>query len=273
MQGRIARSIYVDMQASGITIDDRKLATLQKDTEKLAYAFKHYLSWIIINKDRIIDYAIQIFDELREKASTVTHRRTQEIVNGLIIGFKIFLMFMTENKALTLEESQELEKNMYIAFDELIEEQTLELEELNPVDMFYSALEQLFISNSIRVVDYETGRNFNGMYNGEKVGFYNRELQQLFLFPDIIYTKIAEFYSKQGINFPIPKRSFWGYMYSNECLFKAPKQKRNDKKIRINKIDYTVVAIKNKNPDMFQLDIVNPNTENNRPNGIPITDI
>ena len=244
------------MQNNGIIIDSKKLAELQKNIEKLPYCFKQYLKWIIVNKERIIVFSIKTSDELREQTIGLeAHKRTKEIINGLIIGFKILLMFMTENNVLTLEKSQELEKNMYIAFNELIEEQTLELEELNPVEMFYEAFEQLYISNTISIRDYETGRLFRGLnYTTTDVGFYNRKENQLYLFPDLIYSQVTDFYIKQGIKFPIPKRSFWTYMYNNGCLYRNPKQKRNDRKIRYNKIDYTVVAIENKNPSLFTIE-------------------
>lgn len=254
-QSRIARSLIINMKKD--SLDEPKLSALQNKTEQLAFCMMKYIEWIIKNEQKIREYIKTNFYELREKQNSNNHGRTNEIINVLTIGFTMFLQFLLDNNVISIDKKQELEETAYNTLNQLVEEQTQEIEELKPTEMFYNAVEQLLVSKSIKILDYKTEEIIEeNSYSGEFVGFLDKTNNCYYFLPDIIYQNVLSFYNKQGIKFPLNKTSLWKYLLEEDLLVRND-EKRYTMQRSVNKKMYTVVGVKLKNKIFTDTDDTN----------------
>lgn len=241
-QSRIARSLIIELTQNSIDLD--KLSVLQNNSEQLSFAMKKYIRWIIDNEKILIPSLVNLFNNLRKNQDNKHHGRTNEIINVLQIGFSSFLQFMLENNIITSVDKQELEKTAQTVLTELVEEQSIELQDLQPSQLFYDAIEQLIASNQINLLDASKGWKFGDIqYTGEHVGFYDMQTKLYYFFPNIIYKNVIQFYEKQKKKFPLTENTLWKYLKEEGFLItNDPKRCKNKK--TVTKTQYTVVQIK-----------------------------
>lgn len=259
-QSRIARSLIIELKQDSIDLD--KLAVLQNNSEQLAFAMKKYIRWIIDNETILISSLVKQFNELRNKQDNKHHGRTNEIINVLELGFSAFLQFMLENGIITLTKKQELEDTSKKVLNELVEEQSLEVEDKKPSELFYAAIEQLIASNKISLLDVRKARPFEETKSGgEHTGFYDIDTKTYFFFPSVIYNAVVQFYEKQHLKFPLNESTLWKYLKEEGFLItNDPKRCKNKK--TVNKTSYTVVQIKAREEQIHSI-YFNPSAEFN----------
>ena len=147
-------------------------------------------------------------------------------------------MIVAEQKGSLLNEASNI-------FWHIAEEQEKELEESNPINMFYSALDELYATKKIYFIDYKTGMPVDGQEEGAFVGYIDSEKNRYYLYPDTIYREIYKFYISNGNKFPLTALSLWRYL-QDECLLKMTDKSRKTvlrtdvrtgKKVRVLDID------------------------------------
>ena len=217
-QSRIARSLVLSIKPDSIILS--KLSELQDNTEELAYCMMNYISWIIENENSVIEYAKNTFknSQRSRNLSNEVHGRTKEIANILPIGFTLFTLFAKQQGVLSDDEKNKLDNKIIEVLNNLVEEQTQEVKELKPVEMFYSAIEELISAPSIRITNIKTNFDIGA---GKDVGYYDDDKKRLYLYPNIIYNEISRFYNGK---FPVPANTLWRYMSEEGLLY------QNDKK-------------------------------------------
>lgn len=226
-QSRLARAIIVDIKKD--SIDLSKLSNLQDNKEQLAFSMKKYIEWIIENEADIRKYSRRKMKELQQATqNNDIHGRTNEAVNVMTIGFIIFLNFLQEYSIINIEQKKELEDICYKTLLSVAEKQAQEIDDSNPVNMFVSALEQLYTTNRIYLKDYNdcTKTEFD---NITLVGFVDNKASEeglYYFFPDILYKEVVKFYKEQDIKFPISKSALWKYLDTEGYLYKTPKMTR-----------------------------------------------
>lgn len=241
-QSRIARSLIVPMKQD--SVDLKKLSILQNNTEKLSFCMIIYIKWIIQNENEVRQFVKSRFDELRENQNNQHHGRTTEICNVLTLGFNLFTKFMMDNKIIEKEEKEKLDIEAINVLDKLVEQQAENLIELKPTEMFNDAIEQLFATNSIQVLDYHCGATAEPISEGGiNVGFYDSNKKIFYFYPDIIYGVVAKFYSNNGKKFPINAKSLWKYLLEEEQLIRTDPNRYTVQR-KVNGKAITVVAIK-----------------------------
>lgn len=239
-QSRIARSLIVTIEKDSIDLD--KLSELQENTEELAYAMKHYIKWIIENEESVIEYAKKEFknNQKLQNVNNEVHGRTKEIANILPIGFTLFTLFAYQQGVISEQEKIKLDNNMRKALNTLTIEQTQQVKELKPTEMFYNALEELLQTNTIRVTD--VSRNLQ-IGDGREVGFYSSERKVFYLYQSVIFNEISRFYNNK---FPIPQNTLWKYMVEEGFLYRT-----DDKRYKVSRTIFgktmSVLEIKDNN--------------------------
>lgn len=236
-QSRIARSLIVTIEKDSIDLD--KLSELQENTEELAYAMKHYIKWIIENEESVIEYAKKEFknNQKLQNVNNEVHGRTKEIANILPIGFTLFTLFAYQQGVISEQEKKKLDNNMRKVLNTLTIEQTQQVQELKPTEMFYNALEELLQTNEISVKDVSRNLQIGG---GKNVGFYSSELKLFYLHQSKIFNEISRFYNNK---FPVPQNTLWRYMVEEGLLYRTDK-KRYKVARTFNKQSYSVLEIK-----------------------------
>ncbi len=251
-QSRIARSLIVNVKED--SIDLNRLTELQNNIEELAFCMKNYIKWIIQNEDNIKAFAKKNFQVLKAKQNKNAHARTNEIANVLTIGFSLFTQFLSDNKVIDNIRKEELDKSCYQTLLKLVENQTQEIIELKPTEMFYNALDQLFATKNISIVDYETGEKIDGMSEGGlNVGYYDNNEDLFYFFPNVIYNAICKFYSNGNVKFPINARTLWKYLLEEDKLYRTDNRRYTIQR-RVNGKNQSVVAIRPKENYKFSFD-------------------
>lgn len=217
-QSRIARSLIVNIQPD--SLDLSKLSEIQENTSELAYSMMNFIKWCINNENSVIEYAKNMFKNNREYSNNNNdvHGRTREIINILPIGFTLFTLFAKQKGVLSDEDKSKLDTKIIEVLNTLVEEQTQEVKELKPVQMFYSAIEELILAHTIRVTNIKNNIDIG---IGKDVGYYDEDKKRLYLYPTVIYNEVTKFYNGK---FPIPANTLWKYMAEESLLY------QNDKK-------------------------------------------
>lgn len=248
-QSRIARSLIINIEEN--SIDLNKLSDLQNNSEELAFSMKKYIEWIIQNEDLVKNLAKNNFQELKIKQNSNAHGRTNENANALITGFSIFTEFLVRTGVIDKLKKEQLDKNCHQTLVKLVEKQTQEIVDLKPTDMFYNALNQLFATRMIHVLDYDTGENVENMSQGGAfVGYYDKMEDLYYFFPNVIYNSICKFYANGSMKFPINAKSLWKYLLEEDNLYRTDPRRYTIQR-RVNGEAQTVVAIKPKDKHFF----------------------
>lgn len=223
-QSRIARSLIVTVQQN--SIDNSKLSELQDNQEELAFCMKTYINWLIQNIDRIIEYSKTSFKELRKAQSTANHGRTNEISAVINIGFTLFTQFLLEHNVIDNDRKLYLDGQAENVFKELVEEQTQEITELKPTEIFYSILGELISTNKVSYIDLTSGKSSRSDFTTpDFIGYYDSRKQRYYLYPDTVYKAISEHYHKStNKGFPVNAKTLWRYLAEEGDL------RQNDKK-------------------------------------------
>jgi len=248
-QSRIARSLVVTIKED--SIDLNKLSILQNNAEELAYSMMKYIEWIIHNEENIVKKVKSQFNQLRGQTTQDVHGRTSEISAVLTIGITLFTQFLYENGSINIEKKQNLDLQASNVLNELVKQQTQEVTELKPSQMFYDALEQLLSTHtvSVEVINREGYYGFGSRFDdfsaqGKNVGYYDCKARRYYLFPDAIFNEIDRFYSANGNKkFPVNARTLWRYLAEEGYLYQNDKSRYKVAK-KINKKTVYVIDIK-----------------------------
>ncbi len=225
-QSRLARAIIVDIKKDSINLN--KLTELQENKEKLNYCMKKYIEWVIENEKDIKEYAKNKMKELQNRTQhNGIHGRTNEAVNVMTIGFSLFLKFLNSYEIISEEQEKELEEEGYITLDKVAEQQAQEIDESSPINMFISAIEQLYTTGRIYLKDYNDC-TITEYDNTTLVGYVDNKTDEgvYYFFPDLIYNQVVRFYKEQDLKFPISKPALWKYLDMEGYLYKTPKSTR-----------------------------------------------
>lgn len=226
-QSRIARSVIVRIHKDSIDLDN--LSELQDNTDELAYCMKCFIKWIIDNETSVVEYVKTEFkkNQKSQNSDSNVHGRTREIANILPIGFTLFTLFANQQGAISENTKRTLDNKIYEVLNSLINEQTQEISDLKPTEMFYVAVEELLQTNTIRLTNVSSG---NTVGNGTDVGFYSREKDVLMLYPNAVFKEVSKFYNYK---FPINEKTLWRYLYEEGFLYRSDSDSKRNKVTRM----------------------------------------
>ena len=191
---------------------------------------KQYIKWIIDNEEDIRKYVREKMKELQKATqNNDIHGRTNEAVNVMTLGFNICLKFLHSYNIISAEQQKALEEVCYITLFDVANRQAQAIDDFNPVNMFINALEQLYTTKRIYLKDYNNCSKTE-YDNTSLIGYVDNKENDgdglYYLFPDITYNLIIQFYKQQDIKFPISKSALWKYLDMEGYLYKTPKMQR-----------------------------------------------
>ena len=247
-QSRLARMLCINLDKDTINLSN--LSCIQNNTEKLSFAMMQYIKWIINNLDKVLLFIEEKFNELKNIENDNVHGRTKEATDVLKIGFMLFLKFMCENEIITEEQETDLIDLSNTIFEELMSEQQEEIVFLNPIEMFYDAIEEMFATNQIKVLTYPNANDIPGT-GGTKVGYYYSATTHdsddyYYFFPGITYQKVVDYYKKKDSKFPINDKTLWKYLFEENLLYRTDKTRYTVCRT-VQGVSQKVVAIKIRN--------------------------
>ena len=231
---RLARCIIVPIKDGDI--DLIKMREIQENKEELAYCMMIYIEWIIKNEPKIREMAKDLITKLQNNPNNGLHGRTYEAINVLWLGFEFFLRFLIENQIINEKEYDEERNEALKVLQELAQSQQSEIEQSNPKNMFYKAVEEQIDTGKIYLYDYEEGSmpvdgdSLNGKIKGTAVGFIDKKKKRFYFYPTIIYNEVCKYYSQNNTKFPLTSLNLWRYMYDEGLLLKTEKSDRKEVK-------------------------------------------
>lgn len=238
-ESRLARAIIVDVKPT--SIDLHKLKVLQDNTEKLSFAMQNYIIWIIENEKSIIQKAIKIQVELREKeVQGELHGRTLEAVNMIAIGFTLFLDFLYEKGVINIEQKEKQLKECMAVLGDLAEMQKEEIDVNKPTQLFAEAIKEMCATGRTQVMNFNIPCDPKLCPN--LIGFYDDSEGQYYILPDIAYAEVVRFYRTQGVKFPVSKSSLQKMLADEEYLYISPKNDRKTVKRKLPTTNATVAV-------------------------------
>lgn len=225
-QSRTSRVLFINIEKNDVK--NKELTYIQHHQEELQYTMKKNIQAIISNIEDVKVEIKTIFYEKTEEANKQITMRTAEMISSLYVGYKMLIDFALENGVVNQNEAQKLLEEGWQVLIEVGKEQNETVENVSPINMVISAIEVLASTKKILVVDRESAPyiKLKEIYKPEFIGFYDRERESAFVYPDLLYKKIRDFYRQQGVDFPFNKSTICKELMTNGFLYKTEKQDR-----------------------------------------------
>ena len=217
-ESRLARSIILTLNRD--SIKNEILTLLQHNQDKLSVAMQEYIKWIMCNEDRIKEKAKSMFEEFRARQNNEVLGRINDSVNIMEIGFSLIMDFWKDYGIIDEQNYKQWNDFAKVELEKLITNQKDEVENANPINMFYSGLEELFRTNRIYVVDYKDGKKVTGYNGGRKVGYIDTENKLYYFHDKTIYDEVRAFYGGKNGDFEISRLDLWRLLDSKNLLFR-----------------------------------------------------
>lgn len=231
-QSRTSRVLFLNMDKEDV--NNEKLKYIQTHQEELQYTMKQYIEDFISDINNKKEEIRTTFNEKTEEANKEISFRTAEMVSSLYVGYKMLMNFALKNKVINLEEKEKKLNEGWSYLMAVGKEQNETVEKISPTNMVIDAIEALISIKKIFVVDMKSAPYIKqeNIYRPEFVGFYDEERNTNFVFPEILYKKVRDFYRQQGVDFPFNQATICKELKNNGYLYITPKQARPQ--IRIN---------------------------------------
>jgi hypothetical protein len=130
-------------------IKPEKLTQAQAQKSLLSQAMRGYLEYLAPQLDTLPSQLPEDFEHLREQAKQAAnktrtrHRRLDETVAFLFLGFQLFLNYAVAQEALTQEKAVKLLQEAWEAFNQVADELAQVAEREEPTKRFFEALLEL----------------------------------------------------------------------------------------------------------------------------------
>lgn len=256
-QSRIARSLILNINEHSVNL--QKLSYIQDNLKLLSYAMRKYIELIIFNEQAVRETIKLKFKEFMNSAVKTEHGRTAEIVATLKIGFYLFAQLLQTYEIINNEkEFNNLTQKAYECLDMLVENQSEQIKELKPTEMFFRAFEELLATKTIEV-DTIVQRSQNLTMpttnpSATFVGYRDWQKNCYYLYPQKIYSEIVKYYKATNEKFPLNEKNLWKYLEEEGYLYRTDKsrytvqrkiygQNRTVVEIRLQKEKPTQVAV------------------------------
>ena len=226
-ESRMSRVIIVNIKKGDVI--DENLKIIQEHQEELQYNMKKFIEYLINNLEKIKNEIPKIFDKKIQETGNEITSRTAEMIVGLYISYSILLDFAFENKFIKdTKEKQDFLKEGWNILINLGKEQNEMVETVSPINMITSAVDILTNIGKLSVVDYESAK-FMKMQDINKdgfIGFYDSSNEINYVYPELFYKSIKDFYTQQGLVFPCNKAVMCKELFNQGFLYKTYNQER-----------------------------------------------
>lgn len=189
-QSRLARAITIYTKEGSINF--YKLKEIHEKKEQLSFVMKEFIKWVILKEQYIVDKALQLQKQYSLKSEQLhLHARIKQNITVLMIGFTFWLDFLFENKIINSNTKENLQETAYQVLKEVGENQQSDVEDENPVTVFFKTISQLQIAGKVYLEDYKTGKAID-IANGTHIGYVDNENNQYYLIADTVYKEVEK---------------------------------------------------------------------------------
>ena len=248
-QGRLARALTIYTEKG--SINPEKLDEIHSKKEQLAFAMKEYIKWIITNEDIIKSKAKDLQEIYKGKITKFQHPRIRQNLVVTLIGFTMWLDFMLDNSIIDSTAKDELIERASKVIEEIGRNQESDVDDEDPVKIFFKTIGQLQIADKVYMSDYKTGTALETA-TGTHIGYLDNENNQIYLIADIVYKEVEK--ACVGRFIATPKQLYKsladeGYIVTNGENRKVTR--RTDPKTK-NKVEVLTIPVAEWNKAMKQ---------------------
>ncbi len=188
-QSRLARAITIYTQEGSIKFE--KLKEIHNKKEQLAFAMKEYINWIISDEENIRVKAKELQETYSMNVSEFKHPRIKQNIIVIMIGFTFWLDFLVKHSIIDSNKKDELIKQAYKELEVVGRNQENDVEDEDPVKVFFKTISQLEIAGKVYLTDYETGLAID-VASGTHIGYIDNKNNQYYLIADTVYKEVEK---------------------------------------------------------------------------------
>lgn len=238
-QSRLARAITVYTQEG--SIDFNKLKELYEKKEQLSFVMKQFIKWIIANEQNIRHKAKELQNEYSLRTANLeVHPRIKQNIAVMMIGFVFWLDFLQENHIIDSARRNTLQEEGYKVLVEVGKNQQSDVEDEDPVKIFFKTIGQLQVAGKVYLTDYKTGIAIDAE-TGTHIGYIDNESNQYYLLADTVYKEVEKACIGRFIVTPKQLQKSLadeGYLYTDKDNRKV--LRRRDPKTKL-KVDVMII--------------------------------
>ena len=189
-QSRLARAITIYTQEGSINF--AKLKEINEKKEQLAFVMKEFIKWVISNEQDIRNKAKQLQSKYSARTESLElHPRIKQNICVMMIGFIFWLDFMLENQIIDSTTKDKLQEEAYQVLEEVGRNQQSDVEDEDPVKVFFKTIGQLQVAGKVYLTDYKTGMATD-LEAGTHIGYIDNETNQYYLIADTVYKEVEK---------------------------------------------------------------------------------
>ncbi|WP_404470639.1 bifunctional DNA primase/polymerase [Sutcliffiella horikoshii] len=214
-----ARFISTEVKRDSVELE--LLTQLQSNKHYLQESMYGYLEWLSNKMDSLPELLEKAFLEERKNVSMEdVHPRLAAATAWLSVGLQAFLNYAEEMNVITEEEKQKYVDVAGPVFMKLLGTHASNMTEETPSQLFIKALLEMRATGKVRFEPVippapKPGQDFEKV-EGELVGYEDEEF--IYLIPGTSYTKVFEYYMKQGRKFPLTPKMTWKGLASDNLI-------------------------------------------------------
>lgn len=191
-------------------VDLSLLTTAQQHYEQLSEAMKGYLEWVgqAMNEPSKDQLKERFVYQRQQAAQLDVHGRLIEASVWLYLGLQLGLEYAESIGAIAREQAQSLLDEAWSIFLDSAHEQGEEVTQIKPSKRFCTIVSQLLASGSIHT-SHPQGEIMpeTVSQSSRHVGYHDDDYYCFM--PDLIYSEVVQFMSRQGALFPISASMLW----------------------------------------------------------------
>ena len=217
-ESSVARFLGVELLQGAI--DLKALTKAQNEAPLLSEAMRGYIEWLLPQMNELPEKLhAEFLDRRANFQQKAAHGRSGEAAAWLHISFSMMLKYMQYANACNDVIADELLENAEKVFAHLIGDQNALVAQERPADIFIEVLQELFITNKIRVDKLSAGvvEDIYGISCGERIGWYDN--QYLYLLPEATYNAVNRFLSGRNQKISVSSRILWKHLDEAKFIY------------------------------------------------------
>ena len=210
-------------------INQEKLTQAQASQALLSQAMRGYLEWLSPQLDSLQSHFSEDFELLRREAqreaqTRTRHRRLDETVAFLYLGFNLFVNYVVELEVLTKEEAVKLLQEAWKSLNQMADELSTMAEREEPTKRFFEAILELQAMNKVYFADLNESPEILGEPLGTvRIGWGPDERGVYYILPGSAWEVVTRYLRSQEEPLSISKSNLLDSL-EQKNLFDRPKK-------------------------------------------------
>lgn len=210
----LARYYIVQFYKTDIDLYDEKkrraLTDLQQSARKgiMQTTMKSFIEWLAAQAETLPARLEEEYMNNRERAMTMMKgqfARAPETIAMIMTAYDHMLYFMQDTGFLSDADVESMQDEAWNVIVNNARKQGNELKEDRPSAMFKAAVQNLLLNEQATVRNVNaTGKNDDA---NTMVGWYDTD--NYYFLPDIVYRHVHDLYTREGLEFPLSKKTLW----------------------------------------------------------------